>query len=67
VQLQWSVTEDTVDVHITPPPGIVGQKSGTLTITPTNTTEYKITARNTYGQSQATVIVHVAYAPIRLD
>ena len=67
MQLQWSVTEDTVDVHITPPPGIVGHKSGTLTITPTNTTEYKITARNTYGQSQATVIVHVAYAPIRLD
>ena len=62
VQLQWSVTEDTADVHISPQPGLVGQKSGTVTITPTNTTEYKITARNKYGQNQATVIVYVAYA-----
>lgn len=61
-RLQWLVTEDTADVHITPQPGVVGQKSGTLTITPRNTTEYKITARNRYGQSQATVTVHVGYA-----
>lgn len=60
-QLRWSVTEDTTGVRITPLAGQVAEKSGTLTITPTKTTQYEITARNEHGVFRATTTVHVDY------
>ena len=61
-QLQWSVTEDTKEIRITPQLGSISQKSGTMTIIPEYTTEYEITVRNEYGESRATVTAHVDYA-----
>ena len=54
VQLQWSVTEDAKEIHITPQPGEVSQKSGTMAIIPKGTTEYEIMVRNEHGESRAT-------------
>ena len=60
-QLRWAVTEDTTEIRITPLARPVEQTSGTLTITPDQTTQYEITARNDHGTSRATMTVHVDY------
>ena len=60
-QLQWSTTEDAKEILITPHPYIISQTSGTMTIIPKDTTEYKITVRNEHGTSYASATVHVDY------
>jgi hypothetical protein len=60
-QLRWSVTENATEVRITPLAGQVVHRSGTLRVTPTETTRYEITARNEQGTCRATTTVHVDY------
>ena len=60
-ELRWAVTDDATHVEITPPLGKLSGKSGSISISPTETTDYQITVRNEHGQTRAHLTVHVDY------